>query len=143
MCRWPLFALLVLGACTSAGPAEPGIAELAFQVAPDANDNTPVAVDLVLVDDKRLLDQLLTLTAREWFEQREQIRRDHPRDIELLGWELVPGQELPPQPVRAGRRSVAAIIYANYLAPGAHRWRLGGERRVLVHLGPRAFDIVP
>lgn len=135
--------MLALAACASVALPEPGIVELAFQVAPDANDNGPTAVDLVLVDDARLLDHLLTLSAREWFERREQIRRDHPGALELFGWELVPGQDLPPQPIRAARRPVGAMIYANYLAPGAHRWRLGAESRVLVVLGPRAFDVLP
>ena len=81
-------------ALTSCGPSIE-TRSLGFVVAPDANDQSPIPVELVVVYDEEVLPLLLELTARQWFEGRQQLLLDHPRGIRSYLWELVPGQELP------------------------------------------------
>ncbi|HEY0006756.1 MAG TPA: hypothetical protein VGB17_18380, partial [Pyrinomonadaceae bacterium] len=68
--------------------------DLRVDVAQQANNNNPIAVDLVLVSDKKLLKELLKLSAAEWFEKRHQFRLDYPKETGLNAgsWEWVPGQ---------------------------------------------------
>lgn len=125
-----LFAAL-LGGC---GPSIE-TKTLGFEVAPDANDRTPVPVELVVVYDEEVLPLLLELTARQWFEGREQLLLDHPRGVRSYLWELVPGQELPTMRLPMPRDgALAAVVYADYLSPGAHRVRIDPYRQVMLRL---------
>src|ERR1041384_1236930 len=65
--------------------------KLTVRVVPRANENNPVAVDLILVSDKKLLEQLMTMSAKEWFEQKRQIQLDYPKETDLTAgsWEWV------------------------------------------------------
>lgn len=108
---------------------------LGFTVAPDANDHAPVPVELVVVYDGALVPQLLELSAREWFQGRQQLLRDHPRGLRAHLWELVPGQDLPMQELPLDRSgAAAAFVYADYRTPGAHRIRVDSYARVRLRL---------
>src|SRR6059058_3961402 len=50
-------------------------------VAPDANENSAVAVDVVVVYDPIALDQLMKLSARKWFTDKKQFLNDHRGEI--------------------------------------------------------------
>src|SRR4051812_20578956 len=65
--------------------------DVKVHVSPQANKNNPVAVDLVLVTDKKLLKELSKMSARDWFEQRHQVQLDYPRETALVAgsWEWV------------------------------------------------------
>ncbi len=52
-------------------------------IAPTANRNNPVAVDLVLVSNNKLLKELMKMSAKEWFERRHQIQLDYPKETDL------------------------------------------------------------
>ena len=99
------------------------IDRLQVSAAPRANDDSPVAVDLVLVHEQALVDQVLALTAADWFGKREQLRRDHPEGLTLYSWEVVPDQLLVDE-ITGERAAWAAIIFTSYHTPGAHRLRL-------------------
>ena len=90
-------------------------------VAPDANEDSPVAVDVVVVYDRKLLDELLKLPASQWFAVKSQFIADHDRKIAVQGWEWVPGQKVDPISIeyRAGAKEV--VVYADYSTEGAHR----------------------
>lgn len=114
-------AVLAVAACAE----KPSllIDRLQVSAAPRANDDTPVAVDLVLVHEEALVEQLLALTATDWFGKREQMRRDHPEGLTLYSWEVVPDQILVDEIV-GERAAWAGIIFTSYRTPGAHRLRL-------------------
>jgi len=115
----------------------------AVRVHARANDRSPVPVDLVLVRDKETLGVVLPLTARQWFQQRDQLLRDHPGSLHAEHWEFVPGQARRFDRLPMGRSGVALIIFADYLTPGPHRARVGHLQRFTLVLGERDFQVVP
>lgn len=125
-----LVVLAALSACSS-GPPPIDLATLSIESQPDANGGNALAVDVVLVLDAGLEGELLKLPAREWFRKRTQIGRDHPGELVVRSWELVPGQSVPKRPVETLKRPVAAVIYADYATPGEHRLRLGRTDNVV------------
>ncbi|MCW2242976.1 hypothetical protein [Azospirillum canadense] len=111
-------------------------------VAPAANDTTPVAIDMVAVRDKALVEKLAALTAADWFGQREQTLRDHPTTVGVTSWELVPGQklqaELPDQ-----EPAWAILVFANYATPGPHRLRVPDIRTLTLTAGDKDVELAP
>ena len=69
--RWMAAALLCLqlAACGSLFPKGTRVdwSELTLSAAPNANQNSPVAVDVVMVLDDAMLGRLTELTAAKWF----------------------------------------------------------------------------
>ncbi len=113
-----------------------GTLNVRILVAENANRNSPVAMDLVLVYDNRLAGRLLGMSARQWFDQREQIYRDYLRgeSFDDWEWEWVPGQEVPVQKLPLKARAKAAFLFINYSTPGVHRFRIDPFKNVTVDL---------
>ena len=111
-------------------------------VAPTANDTTPIAIDLIAVRDKALVDKLGALTAAEWFAQREQAMRDHPTTLGLTSWELVPGQTMRVERPQA-EPAWAILVFANYASPGPHRLRVPDTRTLTLTAGEKDVELVP
>ena len=111
-------------------------------VAPNANDTTPIAIDLIAVRDKALVDKLGALTAAEWFAQREQAMRDHPTALGLTSWELVPGQTMRVERPQA-EPAWAVLVFANYASPGPHRLRVPDTRTLTLTAGEKDVELVP
>lgn len=104
---------------------------LTLDVAPQANSDTPLAVDFVAVQDPELFTLLLSIPAKQWFEQREQLRRDHLKAIDVWSLELVPGQFMESRDIpMAGNPAVGLLVYAGYNNPGTHRLRLDQQKTV-------------
>lgn len=120
-------ALLALAAACASGPKPIDLARLSIQAQPDANQGGAVAVDVVLLYDLTVQGDLLKLPAQEWFRKRAQIQRDHPDDIAVRSWELVPGQSVDAVTVDRKTSPLAAVVYANYATPGDHRLRIAAE----------------
>jgi type VI secretion system protein len=122
-----------------------GTVDLKVQVEATANDNNPVAVDVLLVSDGDLLKQLLKMPAREWFDKRGQIKRDFPEGngLQSWSWEWVPGQHIPTQLLPLEPEARAMVIFANYLAPGEHRARWHPHEGVRVTLLDKNFTVAP
>lgn len=138
-----LCALALPGGAAGCRPAVKTKA-LALYAAPRANDGSAVAVEMVVVYDEELLKVVAELTARQWFQQRERLREDHPGGLRSLSWELVPGQSIPLQPLRYPRRKArGAFVFADYYAPGDHRVRIDPHGKVLVTLKEEGFSIDP
>jgi len=111
------------------------VRRIAIVVADEANENAPIALDLVHVSDRPpLAAALAELSAAQWFERRAQYRRDWPRDLDIRSWEVVPGQVLPEERLGAPAVSDDAFLFALYRAPGMHRARLAEGGRVIVRL---------
>lgn len=108
---------------------------VSFSVATSANDDTPIPIDLVAVDDEELLKKLLALPASQWFEQRAQLQRDFPQALFVWSKELVPGQRLDitDAPLK-GQRGSVVLVYAGYSSPGMHRLRLDQQKNVILYL---------
>lgn len=98
-------------------------------------------MDLVLVIDKKLLKQLAQIPAKDWFINRQQIQRDHPRKLEVASWEWVPAQTAGPISVKINRGIVAAFIFANYASPGDHRARVDTRKPAAVLLAENDLTV--
>lgn len=116
-----------------------------IRIAEKANDNNPVAVDFLLVYDKKLLETLLGMSAADWFAKRDQIRRDFPtgRGFDRWGAEWIPGQRVEAHALPLRTKAKAAVIFANYFAPGEHRARLDPTKDVILYLDEKGIRITP
>ncbi len=129
--------------CGSGPPSSRFLLEVAITA--KANRNSPVPMTLVSVQDPKLFDQIIKLNAKQWYEQREQMRRDFPSGTAFTewDWEFVPGQAPPPMVVEVDGKAVGAVIFANYRSPGDHRFRIGPQRRMRVDLGDDDLLVSP
>ncbi|MBK1662226.1 type VI secretion protein [Paracraurococcus ruber] len=135
-------ALALLPGCGTMFARRVAVRRIAIAVAPGANDNTPIALDLVHVSDRPpLAGEIGALAAADWFERRSQYQRDWARDLEVRSWEVVPGQVLPEERLPAPRVSSDAFVFALYRRPGAHRTRLASGGRLLVRLGAEEMQV--
>jgi type VI secretion system protein len=106
-------------------------------VVPTANKNNPVAVDLVLVSDKKLLKELTKMSARDWFENRHQVQLDYPKETDLTAgtWEWVPGQAVEVELLPVKLEIVGGVVFANYFNEGPHRAVINPRKDILITLG--------
>lgn len=118
---------------------------LAVNIAPDANANQPIAVDLVEIDDKDLSKDLSKMTAADWFQKRDQIEQDFPKakSISIRSWEWVPGEVVPDIKVPMRRPPRSILIFAKYATPGPHRAALAPNKPVIVQLAREDIKVGP
>jgi type VI secretion system protein len=136
------FAVTAFVGCSASLP-KVRVDTLAIAVSTQANLDTPIAVDAVLVRNPQLLDALLGLPSSKWFAQRDQWRRDHPDDLAVVSYEVVPGQQIAAAPFAfGGKRGAGVVVFANYQTPGAHRVRLDtGPANALLLLGDQDLSV--
>lgn len=122
-----------------------GKAVLDVSIADTANNNNPVAVDYVLVYDENLLKELLKMPAKDWFERRQQFKRDYPEDSGFISleWEWTPGQRVPPQDLPLEARARGAIVFALYYSKGDHRARIEPNQNLKITFLENSFMIEP
>jgi len=117
--------------------------ELPFDVtvAQDANEDSPIAVDLVFVYDKKLLDTLLKTPSSEWFAKRDQFVKDYGNALVVEKREWVPGQTFKDLKVayRPGARRV--VVFADYVTDGEHRVTRDPQEPFLLVLGTRDISL--
>ena len=141
-----LFAVLLLTGCPKVPKAVrtkvPGASgesklEVKVHISPAANNNNPVAVDLVLVKDKKLLKELMSMSASDWFEKRHQVELDYPKETELDAgrWEWVPGQQVQVDRVPVNIDIAGGVVFAKYFSAGAHRAAFDPRKGILITLG--------
>lgn len=118
---------LALGGCSMLGLSgeKAKWSEVTFTASDDANNNSPVAVDVVLVSDPAMLARLAEMPASKWFAAREDLVSTYPKNLRYRSWEIVPSQHVDVSgDVFAGSRVAGAFVFANYQDPGAHRARI-------------------
>jgi type VI secretion system protein len=110
-----------------------------------ANQNSPVPVSFVAVKDAKFFEKVVQLNAKQWFEQREQLHRDDPSGqlFSEWEWEYVPGHPPLPVVIEVDGSAMAALIFANYRAPGDHRVRLAPSRKLRIELGDEDVTVHP
>ena len=94
---------------------------LDVQVKPEVNHNSPVAVDIVLAKDKDVLKLLSAMSAEAWFQQRTDFERSHPKKVQQISWEWVPGQDVGIVNVPGTGIANGVVLFANYQTKGDHR----------------------
>lgn len=110
--------------------------DVKVHIAPEANNNNPVAVDLVLVKDKKLFGELMKMSASDWFEKRHQVELDYPKETDLGAgrWEWVPGQQVKVDQVPVNLDIVGGVVFAKYFSPGTHRAAFDPRKGILITL---------
>jgi type VI secretion system protein len=111
--------------------------DVKVHISPAANNNNPVAVDLVLVRDKKLLKELMKMSASDWFEKRHQVELDYPKETDLAAgrWEWVPGQQVQVDRVPVNLDIAGGVVFANYFTAGTHRAPFDPRKGILITLG--------
>jgi type VI secretion system protein len=133
-----LGCLLFLSAC-STGQKVRGMfgGQLPVQVTvqPGANDNSAIAVDMVVVYDQKLLDDLMKMPASDWFSKRPQMIKDFGNSLSVSGWEWIPGQAVAPFaiPYHSGARKI--VLFADYRTQGEHRAAVDPQQTFHLVLG--------
>lgn len=117
---------------------------LIFVATDNANLNSPVRADVVLINDEVTLTMITSLTAAKWFSSRGDFEKTLPYSFSYQSIEIVPGQRLvlSPDKFRPGRVA-GAIIFADYLSSGEHRMRLDPFKGdILLQFGERSFSVI-
>lgn len=133
----PLFMLLSIGlvSCTIEDLPELSIESVSIYAEPDANQNSAIAVDLVLVYNQELLKTLGKMSAAKYFASSKQLLLDNPTLLDIWHWELVPGQIVENfKPEQDKGDAYGAYVFANYLTPGDHRVRVAPNGIVKIRL---------
>ena len=108
-----LLAGLILGA--------PGASAMEFLTRPDANRNSGLEVDVVVIYANDAIDPLSQMSADEWFSGKQDMMANYANAIDVVHLELPPGmREHVTWPGRASKM-VAAYLFAHYQTPGDHR----------------------
>ena len=110
----------------------------------DANLNSAVAVDLVMLHDDETLGLVQNLPAAKWFATRDDLFKTFPKGLTFQSVEVVPGQTLQiKQDIFLQKRQTATLVFANYLTPGEHRVRVDQLKgHVLLQLGSKTLTVV-
>jgi type VI secretion system protein len=141
-----LVIAMVLAGCglinSEPKPQAPGWQNITVMAADDANANSAVAVDVVLVRDKAVLDSLLAMPAARYFSARADLQRTYPEALSVIALEITPGQVIRLDAKRFdGQRAWAALAFAHYANPGEHRARLLLDNRgYVLHLGAQGMQ---
>jgi type VI secretion system protein len=113
-----------------------GLLPMQVSVAPALNENAPVAVDLVVVYDAKVLDALLKLPAAEWFTKKQQLVKDYPNGLDVQkSWEWTPGQEIPKQTITYHAGAKKVVLFADYQTDGEHRVTVDPQQPFRLVLG--------
>ena len=114
-------------------------------ISPQANNNNPVALTLVLVQSKKLFKELMKLSASEWFAKRNEYRLTYPKETGLNAgnWEWVPGQVVKIDSIPYKFKVAGALVFANYFTPGAHRAVVDPGKKLVLTLGAEDISVAP
>ncbi len=139
---------LVFGGCPKIPKKIPGTSGdskllVGVHISEKANNGNPVALDLVMVSDKKLFEKLREMTAEEWFKSREQVKLDFPKkgQVEVKSWEWVPDQRVSVNEIIVPAEIRGGIVFANYFKPGAHRAVFNPRKPFTIKLGQEKLEI--
>ena len=91
----------------------------------DANLNSAIPVDMVLVYSTEVNKMISTLSASKYYQNSQQLQRDNPTALDIWHWELVPGQSVENFEINQSKGDAFdGYIFANYLTPGDHRIKI-------------------
>lgn len=143
-------SLFLLGGCADGalmGASKMDIAKVwlekvNFKVSKKVNSNAPVDAHLIIIYDDGVLGQVSAMTADQYFAAEDQLRKDHANDIDIVEWEIVPGQEMDSESISMSKAyGKGAFVFARYTTPGAHREGLADEQEITLHLDEKDFYI--
>jgi len=107
----------------------------------EANKNSPVAMDVVLIKDKNFWKTAPDMSAKDWFARKDDLQRRYGKKLQVSSWEWVPGQPIAPITVKVPRWLYGAMVFANYPSPGSHSAPLPAGGKVSISLGEEDFSM--
>jgi type VI secretion system protein len=127
--------VLLAGAC-SFTPSAVITSEVRIEVAERANDDSPIALDLVIAFSDQTFNRVLATPADDWFAKRADYLQAYGNDVRVISWEVVPGQTVPKVPLPSDlTKAQGGVFFARYLGKGQQRDRLPRAQAVVVRLG--------
>ena len=142
---WALVAMTMMScsATRAVRSAFGGALPVEVKVDPHANDDAPVAVDLLIIYNTKLVDDLLKKPASEWFDEKKkkQFLADHPGELLVEHREWVPGQVVDPLKIEYKSGAHRVIVFAHYQTEGEHRQALATPQPFRILLGERDFSL--
>jgi len=122
------FLTLALVSCSCEELPELEIQSVSIYATPEANQNSAIAVDLVIVHNLELLKTIGKMSAAKYFASVRQLLLDNPSLLDIWHWELVPGQMVSYfVPEQCTGAAYGAYVFANYLTPGEHRLKVAPD----------------
>ncbi len=107
----------------------------------DANNNSPIRVDLVIVYSKKLFKEIRDLNSTQWFQQKRKYLNGFPGQIVANQWELIPGQVIAEDTLTFSKTVAdGIIIFANYPA-GDNRFVLENFKSVTIILKQKGMEV--
>ncbi|MCP4200883.1 MAG: hypothetical protein GY769_03010 [bacterium] len=121
-----------------------GRSTVEISVSSDLNQNSPLAFDLLVVYDQKLLESLEKMDAATWFKNRKQFLKDHShqKKVEAHHWEWVPGQPKLKLALHFRKNARGGVAFGNYPSVGEHRIQFKPHKHMLVTLGETDFTLV-
>lgn len=116
---------------------------LTVETVANANFGAPVPVDVVFANKPELENQLMPLTAAEWFAKRSQLQRDYPDEsiLRVVSFEFIPGQQRSEQKIK-GNGAEMAIIFVNMGRSSAtNRARVPVGSTVSLRIGEGSYQL--
>jgi len=108
----------------------------------EVNNSSPVAIDVVIIRERKVFEILSNLRAGEWFNAKSDLLRQYQLRLAVYSWEIVPGQKIEPlEPLDIQGETVGALIFADYSGDKAYRADISGTKAVRVQLGVEDFSI--
>ena len=113
-----------------------------FKVNKEVNNNAPVSVDLVVAYDAEPLGKLASLTADQYFDGKDQLKKDFADKVDFFEWEIVPGQQKEDESISLTKAyGLGGFVFGRYSTPDAHRQTLADQHVIMVHLDKKDFYI--
>jgi type VI secretion system protein len=106
-----------------------------------ANNDSPVALDVVLIKDKAFWKTAPAMAATQWFAQKDALERRYGKKLQVSSWEWIPGQPIPPINIKVPRWLKGAMVFASYPSPGTHSAPLSAGRKVSIDLQQDDFTL--
>jgi len=131
----------ILKAIVSRLTLAPSPLDLKTSIAADANNNSPVELDVVLIKDKGLWKTAPSMTAKDWFGQKQDLERRYRNKLIVNSWEWAPGQPINPIVIRVPRGLNGAMVFASYPSPGTHSAPIPKGGKVAIALKQDDFTL--
>ncbi len=133
----------VLKAIISRLTLAPSPLDLKASINADANNNSPVELDVALIHDKNFWKTAPSMTAKEWFAQKKDLERRYREKLTVSTWEWVPGQPINPIVIRVPRWLNGAMVFADYPSPGTHSAPItkGGKVAISLELDDFTLEV--
>jgi type VI secretion system protein len=144
MARWslPILAVFSFPACKTPSflcikPS--GLHRLTIITEPGTNGGLATEIDLVFVTDKKVLKAIEQLKARDYFAQREQMKRDFPTGFKLREFGLEPTQRQIAYNTEPPCNLVGTLVFVNYNNDQPNRIKLKNTKSGTLALGAQDF----